>query len=55
MANTAKEKELKTEWPITKGRTARTTKQAGMQQNLIPEGKLGTKTTILKKNRRGLG
>ena len=54
MANTPGEKELKTDWPVTKGRTAGTTKQTGTQMNLVPEGKLGIKTTVQKKNRLGL-
>lgn len=30
------EKELKTEWPVTEGLTARSTKQTGRVMNLIP-------------------
>ncbi len=37
MANTAGEKELKTDWPIEEGLTARTTKQTGRTMNLIAE------------------
>ena len=39
MANTLKEKELKTEWPVTEGLTAETTKQTGRLMNLIPTEK----------------
>lgn len=35
MANTAGEKELKTDWPITSGLTAGTTKQTGRKSNLV--------------------
>jgi len=54
MANDSGEKELKTNWPVTVGRTAKTTKQTGTQMNLIPKGKLGIKSTVLKRNRIGL-
>ena len=37
MANTAGEKELKTDWPIEEGLTARTQKQTGRVMNLVPE------------------
>jgi len=37
MANTIGEKELKTDWPITSGLTAGTTKQEGRQSNLVAE------------------
>ena len=37
MANTIGEKELKTNWPIEEGLTARTQKQTGRQMRLIPE------------------
>lgn len=37
MANTTGEKELKTDWPITSGLTAGTTKQEGRQMHLQPE------------------
>lgn len=37
MANTAGEKELKTNWPHETGLTAKTTKQAGRQSNLVPQ------------------
>ncbi len=37
MANTIREKELKTDWPITSGLIAETTKTSGRQINLIPE------------------
>jgi len=36
MASTSSEKELKRHWPITVGRTAKTTKQEGTVMNLIP-------------------
>lgn len=39
MANTAKEKELKTNWPIEEGLTARTQTQTGRLQTLEPEEK----------------
>jgi len=39
MANTIKEKELKTDWPITEGLTAGTTKQTGRLMNLMPTEK----------------
>ena len=37
MANTIGEKELKTDWPVEKGLTARTQKQTGRTTNLIPQ------------------
>ena len=37
MANTSGEKELKTNWPVEKGLTARTQKQTGRTTNLVPE------------------
>ena len=37
MANTLKEKELKTKWPITDGLIGGTTKQTGHIENLVPE------------------
>jgi hypothetical protein len=37
MANTNKEKELKTNWPIEDGIIANTTKQTGHIMQLIPE------------------
>ena len=48
---TAGEKELKTNWPIEEGLTAGTTKQTGRQENLIPQGLNGIKTTVLQKDR----
>ena len=39
MTNTKGEKELKTDWPITEGLIARTTKQTGRVTNLVPEEK----------------
>ena len=41
MANTSGEKELKTDWPITEGLTAGTTRQTGKRMDLeIPESKV---------------
>ena len=37
MASTSGEKELKTNWPIEEGLTARTQKQTGRQMILIPQ------------------
>ena len=37
MANTAGEKELKTDWPIEEGLTAETQKQTGRTTNLVPQ------------------
>ena len=37
MANTTGEKELKTDWPVTTGLTAKTTKQTGRVMNLVPQ------------------
>ena len=51
MASTSGEKELKTKWPVEKGLTARTTKQTGRQMNLLPEGILGVKTIVSKKEK----
>lgn len=34
---TAKTRFIKTNWPITKGLTAGTTKQTGKKMNLVPE------------------
>ena len=48
------QKEIRTDWPITKGTTAGTTSQKGTQMNLVPEGLLGIKTRVLKKDRRGI-
>jgi len=39
MANTIGEKELKTDWPIESGITARTQKQAGREINLVAQEK----------------
>jgi hypothetical protein len=50
MANTNKQKELKTEWPITEGLIAGTTKTSGRQANLQPE----EASTVLNKDRAGL-
>ncbi len=51
MANTIGEKELKTNWPITEGLIAETTKQTGRVSNLIPEGLNGVKSIILERDR----
>lgn len=40
MANTAGEKELKSDWPITEGLIAGTTKQEGRTTNLVAEEEL---------------
>lgn len=37
MANTLGEKELKTDWPVEEGLTARTTKQEGTKADLEAE------------------
>ena len=37
MANTSGEKELKTDWPVEEGLTARTQKQTGRTENLVFE------------------
>lgn len=50
MANTIKEKELKTDWPVTDGLTAGTTKQTGHQENLIAtEG-----SNVAKRKKKGM-
>lgn len=51
MASTIGEKELRTNWPNEKGLTARTQTQTGREMNLIPEGILGIKTTVLQRDR----
>jgi len=51
MANTIGEKELKTDWPITEGLIAESTKQTGRQTNLTPQGLNGVKTTVLQRDR----
>ncbi len=48
---TAGEKELKTNWPHETGLIAKTTKQIGNVENLVPEGLNGVKTTVLQKDR----
>lgn len=48
MANTLKEKELKTTWPVVSGLTAETTKQTGHVMQLIP-----TKSYIPNRKRKG--
>ncbi len=47
MANTTGEKELKTDWPIEEGLTARTQKQTGRQMNLIAELSLLTQDDLI--------
>ncbi len=47
-------KELKTKWPHEKGLTAGTQTQTGRVMNLQPQGLLGVKTTVSKKDRVGL-
>ena len=49
MANTTGEKELKTNWPVEEGLTARTQKQTGRVMNLVPEN-----STVLKRNLEGV-
>ena len=51
MASTAGEKELKTKWPNEKGLTAKTQTQTGRVMNLIPQGILGVKSTVSKKEK----
>jgi hypothetical protein len=53
MANTHGEKELKRNWPVVTGLTA-TSKHEGRVTNLIPQGLLGIKSTVLSKYRVGL-
>lgn len=50
MANTLKEKELKTVWPVVRGLTAGTTRQTGDLMNLIPT----EKSFIPARKRRGI-
>ncbi len=45
------EKEISKRWPVEKGLIARTTKQTGNIENLIPEGLNGVKTTIPERER----
>jgi len=52
MASTISEKELKTDWPMTEGLIAETTKQTGRQTNLTPEGLNNQITTVLTKDRK---
>ena len=47
MASTIGEKELRTNWPNEEGLIARTQTQTGREMNLLPEGILGIKTTVL--------
>ncbi len=51
MANVIGEKELKTEWPIEEGLTARTQKQTGRVSNLVPQGLHGQISTVLERDR----
>ena len=44
MANTIGEKELKTDWPVTKGLIAGTTKQTGRKMQLEAQGLNGKKS-----------
>lgn len=46
-------KELKTKWPHTSGLTAGTTKQTGRQMSLVPQGLLGVKSTVPRKDKVG--
>ena len=41
---------IATRYPVTKGLTAGTTKQTGRQTNLTPQGNLGQKSTVEKRN-----
>ena len=50
----ARRKELKTKWPVTEGIVAGTTKQTGRQMNLLPQGILGIKTRVFRKERKGI-
>jgi len=45
------EKELRTDWPITEGLIAETTKQTGRQTNLTPQGLNGLKSTVPQRDR----
>ena len=54
MANTAGEKELKTEWPIETGLIAETTKQEGRTSNLVAKGVNGVKSTVPQRYKAGL-
>lgn len=54
MASTIGEKEIKRDWPVEKGLTARTQKQTGRTTNLIPQGILGVKTTIPEREKAGI-
>ena len=51
MANIIGEKELKTDWPIEEGLTAKTQTQTGRTSNLIPEGINSIKTTVPERDR----
>ncbi len=46
-------KELKRNWPITSGLIAGTTKQEGRQSTLIPQGLLGVKSLVPRKDKAG--
>ena len=45
---------IDTEWPNTEGLTAGTTRTHEREENLVPEGINGTKTTVLSRNREGV-
>jgi len=51
MTNTIGEKELKTDWPIEEGLTAKTQTQTGRKTDLIAQGKLGIKTIVLQRDK----
>ena len=51
MASTRGQKELRTDFPVEEGLTARTQKQEGRQSRLIAEGIEGIKTIVLDKDR----
>jgi len=54
MANTSGEKELKRNYPVETGLTARTTKQEGRVSNLVPEGLNGLTSGIKEKDKAGI-
>lgn len=54
MANTIGEKELKRGWPVATGLTA-DSRHEGRQMYLIPQGLLGIKSTVLARDRVGIG
>ena len=51
---TAGQKEIKKDWPVETGLTARTTKQTGRTTNLVAQGMNGKKTNVQVKLRKGL-